>query len=289
MGITHRRYSGSPGIGLPRWATHSLYVDPTPSFPAGTGRIALVPITYGRPHKWAVGHTFEFSFSLPEPANKGGCPPKKKNPAGTGKTLKKATPRATNTKQRTAPDPAQAKAKRQKQVEYDRQRSQSPGCGGGSPQQPGDGRAEHQRHRRGRGGPHVGRRRRGRVGQRRLHPPVAGRETLHGTVLRRDGQDWSGLVSGLVCPPIPLASCYLDLCLSGEAWEGALHSTTSRTVSEGGGGGEGTVGLDWMAGTYRTIGRGLRPVVRVRAPCPTLRWTPWPRTIQRQRPARRPG
>ena len=126
MGITHRRYSGSPGIGLPRWATYSLYVDPTPSFPAGTGRITLHPITYGRPHKWAVGHTFEFSFSLPEPANKGGCPPKKKNSAGTGKTLKKATPRATNTKQRTAPDPAQAKAKRQKQAEYDRQRSQSP-------------------------------------------------------------------------------------------------------------------------------------------------------------------
>ena len=35
MGITHRRYSGSPGIGLPRCATYSLYVDPTPSFPGG--------------------------------------------------------------------------------------------------------------------------------------------------------------------------------------------------------------------------------------------------------------
>ena len=91
-----------------------------------------------------------------------------------------------------------------------------------------------------------------------------------GRLLRRDGQAWSGLVSGLVCPPIPLASCYLDPCLSGEVWEEALHSTTSRTLSEGGGGGEGTVGLDWMAGTYRTRGRGLRPAGRVRAPRPTL-------------------
>ena len=41
LGITHRRYSGPPGIGLPRCATYSLYVDPMPSFPAGTGRIAL--------------------------------------------------------------------------------------------------------------------------------------------------------------------------------------------------------------------------------------------------------
>ena len=65
MGITHRRYSGPPGIGLPRCATYSLYVDPTPSFPAGTGRIAPNPITYGRPPKRAVGITFAITVPLP--------------------------------------------------------------------------------------------------------------------------------------------------------------------------------------------------------------------------------
>ena len=78
------------------------------------------------PHGWAIGHTFEFTFSLPEPANKGGGSPTRKNPAGTGKSLKKAAPRATKPKQRTAPDPVQTDAKRQNQVEYDRQRNKSP-------------------------------------------------------------------------------------------------------------------------------------------------------------------
>ena len=83
-------------------------------------------IVWVPPHGWAIGHTFEFTFSLPEPANKGGGSPTRKNPAGTGKSLKKAAPRATKPKQRTAPDPVQTDAKRQNQVEYDRQRNKSP-------------------------------------------------------------------------------------------------------------------------------------------------------------------
>ena len=63
---------------------------------------------------------------MPEPANKGGGSPTRKNPAGTGKSLKKAAPRATKPKQRTAPVPVQTEAKRQNQVEYDRQRNKSP-------------------------------------------------------------------------------------------------------------------------------------------------------------------
>ena len=85
--------------------------------------LTILPVSL---HGWAIGHTFEFTFSLPEPANKGGGSPTRKNPAGTGKSLKKAAPRATKPKQRTAPDPVQTEAKRQNQVEYDRQRNKSP-------------------------------------------------------------------------------------------------------------------------------------------------------------------
>ena len=78
------------------------------------------------PHEWAVGYTFEFTLSLPGPANKGGGRPKSNKKTGTGKPLHTATPKAKTRKQPTVPDHVQAEATRQKRVEYDRRRNQSP-------------------------------------------------------------------------------------------------------------------------------------------------------------------
>ena len=58
----------------------------------------------------AIGHTFEFTFSLPEPSNTGGRRPvNRKKPAG--KTPQKATPKTRKSKPLAKPDPVQVEAK----------------------------------------------------------------------------------------------------------------------------------------------------------------------------------
>ena len=86
------------------------------------------------PHKWAVGHTtFEFSFSLPEPANSGNCsktkkkqpgPPPQKSTASTRPG--EASPKTRKLKLHTKPDSASVETKKQKRAEYERQRNQTP-------------------------------------------------------------------------------------------------------------------------------------------------------------------
>ena len=85
------------------------------------------------PHGWAIGHTFEFTFDLPKPANAGGGPATSKKPGEKryweGRTSKKAPARPTQPKRRssyTQADPAQAEEKRLKRVEYERERRQTP-------------------------------------------------------------------------------------------------------------------------------------------------------------------
>ena len=86
-----------------------------------------------RPHGWAIGHTFEFTFSLPEPANAGGRPGSRKKRVGkpTRKTTpsspaKEAAPKARHPKRCPEPTPAEVEAKRQERTEYDRQRNETP-------------------------------------------------------------------------------------------------------------------------------------------------------------------
>ena len=86
------------------------------------------------PHKWAVGHTtFEFSFSLPEPANSGNCSKtKKKQPVPPPRTSTASTrPRESPAKARklklhTKPDSASVETKKQDRAEYERRRNQTP-------------------------------------------------------------------------------------------------------------------------------------------------------------------
>ena len=86
------------------------------------------------PHKWAVGHTtFEFSFSLPEPANSGNCSKTKKKQPGpppqksTASTCPgEASPKTRKLKLHTKPDSASVETKKRKRAEYARQRNQTP-------------------------------------------------------------------------------------------------------------------------------------------------------------------
>ena len=55
----------------------------------------------GVPHEWAIGRTFTFTITLPEPSNAGGRPPSRSKPAG--KTPRKSSPKAQLTKQRLEP------------------------------------------------------------------------------------------------------------------------------------------------------------------------------------------
>ena len=98
-------------------------------------RLPLDQLTTGHdPHKWAVGHTtFEFSFSLPEPANPGNCsktkkkqpgPPPRKSTASTRPG--EAPPKARKLKPHTKPDSASVETKKQERAEYERQRNQTP-------------------------------------------------------------------------------------------------------------------------------------------------------------------
>jgi hypothetical protein len=76
------------------------------------------------PHAWAIGHTFEFTLSLPEPSNTGGRPPNWNKP--TVKTSRKATPKARKRKARVEPTPEQVEAKKEVRRAYDRKRAQTP-------------------------------------------------------------------------------------------------------------------------------------------------------------------
>ena len=72
----------------------------------------------------AIGHTFEFTLSLPEPSNTGGRPPNWNKP--TVKTSRKATPKARKPKARVEPTPEQVEAKKEVRRAYDRKRAQTP-------------------------------------------------------------------------------------------------------------------------------------------------------------------
>ena len=72
----------------------------------------------------AIGHTFEFTLSLPEPSNTGGRPPNWNKP--TVKTSRKATPKARKPKARVEPTPEQVEAKKEVRQAYDRKRAQTP-------------------------------------------------------------------------------------------------------------------------------------------------------------------
>ena len=136
-GADDRRPLGQPhhaGPGTPR--PRPTAGEPWPSTtgePAGGQGHRNVPETRGRelyrsnriivaavqaPHKWAIGHTFEFSFSLPEPANSGNCSKTKKKPPRTTATEKhrQHAPRRDSAKYaklklHTKPDPASVETK----------------------------------------------------------------------------------------------------------------------------------------------------------------------------------
>ena len=76
------------------------------------------------PHGWAIGHTFEFTLSLPKPANRGGRPHNWNKPAV--KTSRKATPQPRTPKPRVEPTPAELEARQEKRREYERQGAQTP-------------------------------------------------------------------------------------------------------------------------------------------------------------------
>ena len=76
------------------------------------------------PHEWAIGHTFEFTFSLPKPANRGGHPHNWNKPAV--KTSRKATPMARKPKPRVEPTPEQIEAQKEARRAYEKKRNQTP-------------------------------------------------------------------------------------------------------------------------------------------------------------------
>ena len=105
----------------------------------GVGIIGMDPPIYKKwrlrtanLHKWAVGHTFEFTFSLPEPANAGGRPASRKKRVGKparkitpSSPTKKPAPKARHPKRCPEPTPSEVEAKRQERAEYDRRRNQT--------------------------------------------------------------------------------------------------------------------------------------------------------------------
>ena len=85
------------------------------------------------PHKWAVGRTFEATFSLPEPTNAGGRPPSRGKPSGQNKANSpaskpraKTAPEARQPKRRPELSPAEVEVKHEERLEYDRQRYKPP-------------------------------------------------------------------------------------------------------------------------------------------------------------------
>ena len=90
-----------------------------PLYEVGTVYCPLRP-----PHKWAIGHTFEFTFSLPKPANRGGRPHNWNKPAV--KTSRKATPKARKPKPRVEPTPEQIEAQKEARRGYEQKRNQTP-------------------------------------------------------------------------------------------------------------------------------------------------------------------
>ena len=76
------------------------------------------------PHEWAIGHTFEFTFSLPKPANRGGHPHNWNKPAV--KTSRKATPKARKPKPLVEPTPEQIEAQKEARRAYEQKRNQTP-------------------------------------------------------------------------------------------------------------------------------------------------------------------
>ena len=98
-----------------------------PNRPAGATALWRSP-----PHKWAVGHTFEFSFNLPEPANSGNSTNTKKKqsktppPKSNVSTCPTAAQREQSKPQLHAePNSASVEANRQKRAEYERKRNQT--------------------------------------------------------------------------------------------------------------------------------------------------------------------
>ena len=76
----------------------------------------------------AVGHTFEFSFPIPKPANAGNS---SKNQKKTARKSPRKNPKTRNTTKAaanhpTVPDPSQMEDRKRKRTEYDRQRDQTP-------------------------------------------------------------------------------------------------------------------------------------------------------------------
>ena len=76
----------------------------------------------------AVGHTFEFSFPIPKPANAGNST---RNQKKTARKSTRENPEAKNTtkaapNRRTEPDPSLAEDRKRKRAEYERARSQTP-------------------------------------------------------------------------------------------------------------------------------------------------------------------
>ena len=85
------------------------------------------------PQEWAIGHTFEFTFSLPQPGNAGGRPTSGKERGGkpprkttVSNPPKKATAKVLQPKHRADLTQSEVEAKCQQRLEYDRQRSKSP-------------------------------------------------------------------------------------------------------------------------------------------------------------------
>ena len=76
------------------------------------------------PLRRAIGHTFEFTFSLPKPANRGGHPHNWNKPAV--KTSRKATPMARKPKPRVEPTPEQIEAQKEARRAYEKKRNQTP-------------------------------------------------------------------------------------------------------------------------------------------------------------------
>ena len=76
----------------------------------------------------AVGHTFEFSFPIPKPANSGNS---SKNQTKAARKSPRTNPKTRNTTKAAAnhpavPDPSQMEDRKQQRTEYDRQRDQTP-------------------------------------------------------------------------------------------------------------------------------------------------------------------
>ena len=100
----------------PRATKHELALDGEP--------VSVWPTARAGPHERAIGHTFEFTFSLPKPANRGGHPHNWNKPAV--KTSRKAAPKARKPKPRVEPTPEQIEAQKEARRAYEQKRNQTP-------------------------------------------------------------------------------------------------------------------------------------------------------------------